>query len=87
MGDIAQSVLLPVEGVFATLGLTTPLARSIFGLTVGFLVWYIVRPSHTVDEQGRALPIPPFAKKDQPATWFGWFVYPVLFAFVFGFLI
>lgn len=83
------SIWAPLESLFAALGLGTPLARGMFGVGLGALVVFLVKPAHAFNPDGSAKPFSlllPASDKNK-GTKFPWYFYPLLFGAIFGLFI
>lgn len=82
-----ESVYGPIESFFVLLGLTSPVSRALFGIGVGTLFVFLVKPSGAFDSEGKAKPFsllsPPDAKAGS-TTRFPWYFYPLVLGVLFG---
>ena len=75
----------PIEALFDVFGLMdSVLARTIVGVGLGALYWFLVKPAHTLNEDGTVRPFKPLAGEDEDGTYFPWFFYPLLGGVLFG---
>lgn len=87
MSSAVESVYGPVEGFFVLLGLTSPVSRALFGIGVGTLFVFLVKPSGAFDGDGKPKPFSLFSPADAKAgttTRFPWYFYPLGLGVLFG---
>lgn len=83
------AVFEPLEYIFGTLGLVSPVSRALFGLATGSLVVFLVKPQSAWKPDGTPrqliwlLP----ADKRQEGTYFPWYFWALVPAVLFGFFI
>jgi hypothetical protein len=87
MSSAVESVYGPVESFFVLLGLTSPVSRALFGIGVGTLFVFLVKPSGAFDGDGKPKPFSLFSPADAKAgttTRFPWYFYPLGLGVLFG---
>lgn len=80
------SVWTPIESLFAALGLGTPVSRGLFGVGLGALVAFGIKPSGSFNADGTPKTFSPLlpASEKSKGTLFPWYFYPLLFGLLFG---
>lgn len=82
-----ESVYGPVESFFVLLGLTSPVSRALFGIGVGTLFVFLVKPSGAYNADHTPKQFSLFAPADAPkgsTTKFPWYFYPLVLGVLFG---
>jgi hypothetical protein len=67
------------------IGLDSPISRTIFGATAGFVLQLLLKPSISYNEQGNTKTFALFADKDdKDTTYFPWYLFPILLGLLMG---
>lgn len=85
MAELADNIMGPVENLFNVFGLMDSiLARTIVGVALGAITWYVLKPSSTITAEGALKPWTPLAGEGEESTWFPWYFYPLAGGVLFG---